>query len=92
MSIQLPERGAPPTKKARTEADAGYRSDMDTSPSLFLDTFSKEVLDNILRFFSRVPQARDWVRSIPLQSIVELYGVTGELGKFMKPRFTELEE
>jgi len=90
MSLQLPERGAPPTKKARTEADAGIRSVEVTSPSFFLDTFPKEVLDNILRFFSHVPQARDWVSAIPLRSIIELYSVTGELGKFMKPRFNTL--
>jgi len=55
-----------------------------------MDSFPREILDNVLRFFSRQPQAKDWVPHIPLETIIELYGITGELGKFMKPRFNTL--
>jgi len=77
----------PPSKKARTKTPC---DDDIKSPKFFLDSFPKEILDNVLRFFSRIPKAKDWVPHIPLESIIVLYGVRGELGEFMIPRFNTL--
>lgn len=83
----------PPSNTARTQpSHVPCSDDDDTSnaPAFFLDSFPKEVLDNVLRFFSRLPEASDWVPHIPVEAVIELYGVTGELGKFMQPRFNTL--
>jgi len=77
----------PPSVETRTSPSA---NDEIKSPKFFLDSFPKEILENVLRFFSRLPRAEDWVPHIPLDSIIELYGVTGRLGEFMKPRFNTL--
>lgn len=71
------------------ELDAGTTDD-NKIHTCFLDSFPKELMNNILRFFSRIPKAKDWESLTPLSSIIELYGVTGQLGKFMKPRFNSL--
>jgi len=65
----------PSNKKARTESNAGACTDDTYSPAFFLDSCPKEILDNVLRFFSRLPEANDWFPHIPLESIVELYVV-----------------
>jgi len=90
MTNSAPECGPPPTKKAKTEADRADHIGERNSPSFFFDAFPSEVLDNVLRYFSRLPEVRDWVHHVSLESIIELYGVNGELGKFMKPRFNAL--
>jgi len=59
-------------------------------PTFFLDTLPKEVLDNVLRFFSRIPKAKNWERHILLQDLVALFRVIGQLGTLMKSRFTAL--
>lgn len=53
------------------------------SPAFYLDAFPEQVLGNVLR-------VRNWVPHIPLESIIELYDVNGESGRFMKPRFNAL--
>ena len=75
----------PPLKKARTEDNGN--SDDSTAPTFFLHAISVEVQDNVLRFFSQLPRADDWVPHIPVEIIIELHGVKGELGTHMKPRF-----
>lgn len=81
----------PPSKKPRTESNAPACSYDDSMPPVFfLDSFPKEFLSNVLKFFSRSPAVKDWVPHVPLGSIIELYGVTGERVKFMKPRFNTL--
>ena len=75
----------PPRKKARTGANGD--ADEGDAPTFFLDAIPVDVLDSVLRFFSRLPEAEDCVPHIPVESIIELYGVIGELGTHMKPRF-----
>lgn len=90
----LPHHGMnttmPPCEDPKRESSGAACSDDSNSPAFFLDLFQKEVLENVVRFFSRLPKEKHWEAHIPLASIVELYGVTGELGKFMKPRFNTL--
>jgi len=43
--------------------------DENSAPLFFLDTFPKKILGNILRFFSSIPTAKDWVPLVPLESI-----------------------
>jgi len=61
----------PPRKRARTESNDGAGKDDEiTSPALFLGAFHKEVLDNALRFFCRLPNGKDPVSHILLGSMV----------------------
>jgi len=62
----------------------------DFSPTFFLDSVPEELLDNVLRFFSRIPATRKWEAHIPLQDIVHLYGIVGGLGNVLKRRFHTL--
>jgi len=90
MSIPVSDGLLPPTKKARNESEAALCSDESDPHSFYLDTLPKEVLENVLRYFSRLPEAKDWVPHILLETIIALYGVNGELGTLMKTRFNTL--
>lgn len=59
------------------------------APSFLRDAIPKEVLDNVLKFFSLLPKAKNWETHIPLDTIVKLYGVIG-LSSFLKTRFRTL--
>jgi len=65
-------------------------SPVEDLPTFFLDTIPGEVLDYVLRFFSRIPAAKNWERHIPLGDLVALFRVNGHLGTLMKSRFTAL--
>ena len=80
----------PPSKKAKTQPDEGNTAERSGAPTFFLDSFPKEVMPNVLRYFSRTPEAEDWVPRIPAESLIELFGVRGELGNLMKTRFNSL--
>jgi len=43
----------------------------DESDPHSLDTLPKEALGNVLRYFSRLPDAKDWVPHILLETIIE---------------------
>lgn len=91
--IALPESRPPPSRIGRIgriETGAGINAYENESHSCFLDTFPTEVLNNVLRFFSRLPTEKDWVPHVPLENIIELYGVRGHLRTFMKTRFNTL--
>lgn len=90
MTRALPESASPSLSKVDANTDRGVSFDGFRSPAFFLDAFPKEVLDNVLRHFSLLPKVKDWVPHIPLESISGLYGVAGQLGKFMKTRFNTL--
>lgn len=56
----------------------------------YLNKVPVEVLDFILRFWSRIPNAKTWETHIPLEDIPELHGVVCQLGLFMNIQFTTL--
>lgn len=67
-----------------------WRKGREQQTRVLLDAIPRELLDNVLRFFSRLPESEDWVSHLPLEFTLELYGVTGKLVTFMKPRFNTL--
>jgi len=71
--------------RALIEAGGTY-SYLDVLPEEVLDI----VLDIVLRLLSRMPKAKNWESYIPLDLIVELCGVQGELGRGLKTRFHTL--
>lgn len=81
---------APLTENSISESGGAASSAETKSLSFFLDTFPTGVLDNVLKFFSNCPKVKHWTPHIPLESIIELYGVKGELGELMKTRFNTL--
>lgn len=56
----------------------------------FLDRIPLELLDNILRFISLLPNAPNWDKQMQLSSILGLYGVNGAVATFLKGRFRTL--
>jgi len=59
-------------------------------PTFFLDSFPSEVLDNVVRFLSLMPNAKFWEPYVDLFQLEELFAVRGELGSFIKSRFDTL--
>lgn len=59
-------------------------------PNLFLDAIPKELLDNLVKFFSRLPKARNWEVHVALEDITGLSGISGELGRLFRTRFRTL--
>jgi len=66
------------------------RKKEEVQPTFFLDSFPKQVLDNVLRFFSKMPNANSWETHIDLLHLVQLLAVRGELGIYIKSRFNTL--
>lgn len=64
--------------------------DADNAAQAFLDSFPKEVLPNVLRYFSAIPNAKKWEMHIESGDLVELFGVRGGLGVLLKSCFTTL--
>lgn len=60
------------------------------STDFCLDSFPKEVLDNVMHVFSRLPKAKNCDRHIPLVGLVPLFRVNGQVETMMKTRFTAL--
>jgi len=59
-------------------------------PTLFFDIVPQEVHENVLRFFSRIPQARNWETHIHLLDLLGTFRVSGQFGAMMRNRFTSL--
>jgi len=56
-------------------------------PSFFLDSIPKEVLENVLRYFSRLPNSKKWETYIDVRNIAAAFWVTGGFGTLLKSRF-----
>lgn len=78
-----------PFEKASIAAPESAYNEGKNPPSFLRDAIPREVLDNVLKFFSRLPRAKNWETHISLDSIVGLYGVIG-MGCFLKTRFRTL--
>jgi len=86
--------GAPdvPRKKARTETEVNGAASSSAScgDTLFFDEIEPEVLDNVIRFLSLLPNAVNWSKHVPISFIVGLFRVNGSLGTFLCNRFDTL--
>jgi len=60
------------------------------SALLFLDSFPNEVLDNVLRYLSRLPSAKNWETHLDLEDLIPLFAVRGDVGTLLKSRFHTL--
>lgn len=58
---------------------SGTMAEENETTPFFLDSFPKEVLNNVLRFFSRMRNANKWETHIDVQDLMELFAVRGEL-------------
>lgn len=71
-----------------TDMELTYGQDDKYKESTFYpDTLPGELFDHILRFFSALPKSESWERHIPILRILEMYGLKGALGAFMRQRF-----
>jgi len=83
----------PPPKKQRIGVDSALANtnieqlEVKTR-SLYFDLQPENALDNIVRFRSRSPWAINWPNHTLLEDILDLFGVAGELGRFLLGRFT----
>jgi len=66
------------------------RKEDKAEPALFFDSLPKEILDNVLRYFSRIPNAKKWESHIDVRNLVEACGVGGGFGTLLKSRFHTL--
>jgi len=57
---------------------------------LFFDRMPEEILNNVLRFFSRVPHSKKWEIYLGLPDILALFAVDGTLKSYMGTRFNTL--
>lgn len=64
--------------------------ELNAASSFFLDSFLRKILDNVLLFFSRLPNAKDWAPHIRVRDLLGLFAVRGEIGNFIKARFNTL--
>lgn len=71
----LPECATLPRNNATIDSDPGTRAIESDPPSCFLDAFPNEALGIVLRYFSGLPKVKYWEPYIPLETIIELYGV-----------------
>jgi len=55
--------------------------------SFFLDSIPKEILENVLRYFSSIPNATKWERFIDVRNLVKALGFGGEFRTLLKSRF-----
>lgn len=60
------------------------------APALFFECTPNEILDNVLRFLSRIPNSRKWETHIDIRDILELFDVRGDWGSSLKSRFNTL--
>lgn len=81
MNCRKLEEAAQALKRARMQIDA---------TTFYLESVPKEVLDYVVKFLSRRPDADNWIFRIPLRDTVELLGLRGELGRVLKARLTTL--
>jgi len=59
-------------------------------PALFFDSLPDETLDNVLRYFSRIPYAKNWQSHINVGHLVEAIGNGGVFGTKSISRFHTL--
>lgn len=59
-------------------------------PTFYIDMLPTEVVDNVFRFFSRLPVAEQWENHIPLKDVVELYRFGGAFIRLFVNRFRTL--
>jgi len=71
----------PPAKRMREEK---------AEPVLFFDAFCEEILENVLRYFSRLPNAKKWASHIDVRNLVKAFGVRGGFGTLLKSHFRTL--
>lgn len=57
---------------------------------LYLEKIPPEIIENILRFFSTLPQEKSCEKHIPLGKIVRLYWIEAVSGNFVRTRFNAL--
>jgi len=57
---------------------------------LFFDRMPKEILSDVLRFFSHLPYSVKWEMHLVLTDLLELFAVDGALKTFMRTRFNTL--
>lgn len=69
---------------------SGTVAEENEAPAFFCDLLPKEVLDNVLRYLSHIPNAKYWKTQIEVRDVLEILAVRGEFGVFIKSRFTAL--
>jgi len=58
--------------------------------SFFFDGIPKEVIEIVLRYFSRIPNAKKWEIYIDVRILVDALGFSGGFGTYLKSRFHTL--
>lgn len=71
-----------PGKKARTGPEVNQYP-ASCPYALYFDALPQEILDNVLKFLSRLPHALSWGKHISLSDVVVLYIAIGDLGTFL---------
>jgi len=61
------------------------------STPFFWDSIPKELFGNILRYFSRIPNAKKWEAYVDVHDLTTAFGCGGDLGTFLKSRFHSLQ-
>jgi len=84
MNTELTSR---PAEKPSHESGSQHDK---SPPTCFLDILPTEVLDNVFRFFSRLPAGELWENHIPLKRVVDLYAVGGAFIRLFRNRFRTL--
>lgn len=78
-----------PRKRARTSSEGNSSAVLSVRP-LFFDKLPEELLHNVLRFLSLLPQVVNWDKHIPENNILQMYRVKDVLGAFLSEQFCTL--
>jgi len=76
--------------RAKKEEEEGEQVTARVVPTMYFDNLPDNVLENIVRYRSKSPRARNWPSYIPAELLLRLFKAGGDLGQFCRTRFTAM--